>query len=145
MKQLLTAVVALGLAALITIPKLYRMAQIKAWIPGATITREVVAQKWHQLPSEYPRERDVYWISWGPAPIREVGPHRTNLEADDWARVEVGQPVNVVRIPGDEHTYTQNDIFVSTGNFVFDIVLLLIELTVGVAAIVRWRRARLAG
>ena len=41
----LALVVAVGLGAFVTGPKLYKMARIKGWLPGASVTRAVVTQK----------------------------------------------------------------------------------------------------
>jgi len=142
-KHVAVALLAFGMAFGITLPKLYKMCQIKLWIPGAVLGEERITQKWHQTPAEHPKGRNVYWISWGDTPIREVGAHRTNIEREQWESLRVGALVETVRIPGDPSPYLRrNDIFVSPGNFAFDFALLGVELFFGVSAIRNLLRLR---
>ncbi|MEM8640717.1 MAG: hypothetical protein AAGG51_18150 [Cyanobacteria bacterium P01_G01_bin.54] len=140
-KDVIALLVALGLAFGVTIPKLYKMGQIKGWLAGATETTEVITQKWHQTANEHPSERETYWIAWSETDIREIGNHRLNVTQEDWHRVEIGELIEVVSLPTDDHLYLRNGIFVSPENFVFDGVLLVGELTI--ATIMSIRLARL--
>jgi hypothetical protein len=120
----------MAVAGFITFPKLYRMCQVKGWIPGGVVRIETITDVWHQTPDEHPKGNHAYWVSWGSRSIRVVGHHRMNLEKEHWARFRVGDQVQLVDIPGDPHPHTRDGIFVSSGNFGFDIVLLLVELAV---------------
>lgn len=146
MRNLIIALACVGMAIGVTLPKLYAMTQIRGWIPGAVVRMETVSQKWNQTPAEHPDGRDVYWISWGTKSIREVGPHRLNVEPEEWPGIAIGSPVEIVTVSGDPWPHTRNGIFASNGQFVFDGCLLLAEaigaLLCGVAYA---RERRLAG
>ena len=90
MKYIAIFVIALGLAIFATIPKLYKMCQIRGWLPGATVVTETVSQKWHETPEAHNRYREVYWISWSDVDIQRIGTHRTNVTADRWNALNVG-------------------------------------------------------
>lgn len=124
------SVLALVLAFGVTGPKLIKMCQIRGWIPGAVVVEEVISKKWHQTPSQDPSERNTFWISWGDKSIMIRGNHRINLEEDDWEQIEVGQSIELTKVPGSNDIFLRDGIFASNGNFVFDIFLLLIELGV---------------
>ena len=141
---LLLALGALMMATILTIPKLYKMLQVKGVLPGAYTTTEYVRQKWDET-SRNDRRKHIYWISYGDKDIHEIGGHRTNMPRRQWEETNIGDQIEVVHIPGDRWTYLKDDpIFVSPGSFAFDIVLLAIELTVAATALVRWHRSRLA-
>lgn len=140
---------ALGLALGVTIPKLYKMTQIRGWQPGAIVEQHVITQKWHQSKEEHPRGRDAYWIAWTEDDIRSIGSHRLNVPAETWEAMAPGQPIEIVRFKGDRWPYLRNDpIFASNENFVFDLILLAIEVGTVVWAMRRLRAhfaARAAG
>src|SRR4051812_12850521 len=86
----------LGIAGLrFTLHKLHRMEQIRGWKPGATVRTEFVRQKFGDA------ENDAYWIALSDESIRRPGPHRMNLEREDWERLQLGAPLEVVYLPGD--------------------------------------------
>ncbi len=134
--------VALCVAVLMTGPKLFGMCQIKGWVPGATVRTELITQKWHEMRSEFDEISHVYWIAWGRRPIREVGDHRLNLEPEQWEAVRVGDRVEIIRVPGDSWPHTRDGIFVSPGNFQFDIGLLIAELIVAALSLHWWCNSR---
>lgn len=127
-------VIALGLAAAITGPKLYRMAQIKGFVDGAQTEIVTVTNKWHQS-VQGRRAREVYWVTWTNQDIKQVGSHRLNLTAERWNSVEIGDKIELIRLPGRDKAYDSAGIFVSEGNFIFDLLLLLLEIgvTIGMA------------
>jgi len=142
--RLLIALGALVMATVITIPKLYKMLQIKGVLRGAYTTTEYVSQKWDET-SPDDRRRHIWWIGYGHKDIHQIGGHRTNVPRRRWEETNIGDQIEVIHIPGDRWTYLKDgDIFVSPGHFAFDIVLLAIELTVAATALVRWHRSRLA-
>ena len=48
--------------------------------------------------------------------------------SEQWATVNVGDRIEIVHIPWSDDTYLKDGIYVSFGNFAFDIVLLILEL-----------------
>ncbi len=142
LKNVIILVVSLGLAFGVTAPKLYKMSQIRGWVPGATSRQETITQKWHQTSAEHPRGRDTYWIAWSDVEIRTVGDHRLNVEGDMWDGFEVGDQIDVVRLPGDRWPYTRDGIFASAGNIAFDCILLLAEIGVAVTMVIGLFRDR---
>ncbi|MFN7943584.1 MAG: hypothetical protein U0X73_18470 [Thermoanaerobaculia bacterium] len=106
-----------AVAALVSGVRLYWMGQIRGWIPGATVEKTVVTQKWHQTPDEHPNHINVYWIAWTAKPITESGTHRADLDVDRWSSLEIGSPVEVVRLAGSDQPYLRAGIFDSSGNF----------------------------
>jgi len=127
---------ALGVAVIVTGPKLYQMARIKGWLGGANSQERVIVEKWNQTPDQHPRGRDTYWISLTEDDIRKRGPHRLNLEPEQWRDLQVGDKIEVVYLPGDPEPYLRDGIYTSWGNFAFDFVLLGLEL--GVASAMAW-------
>jgi len=142
MKNILVMIFAAGLALFVTGPKLYKMCQVKGWIGGAGITQETISAKWHQTPEQHPRKRDAFWIAWQGADIKVRGSNRINLQREQFGTLRVGDTLDVVRLPDDPVPYLRQGIFVSPGNFVLDIVLLLTEIYFAVRAFTRWRLNR---
>ena len=142
MKNVFILVIALGMAFGVTIPKLYKMCQIKGWLPGANATNEIITQKWNQTPAEHPSGRDTYWIAWTDDDIRKVGEHRVNVPPEHWNHLNLGDQIEVVRLSGDGWAYLRDDIFVSVGNFAFDGILLVAEIGVAFAMLVGLNRNR---
>ncbi len=139
MRYLITAIAALAIAALGTIPKLYKMYQITGAISGATRETSVITAKWEEWEPQGRSILHFHMISWGDAAHRKDNSHSTRVDPGLWRSFSVGQSIELVRIPGDEHRYlADQDIFVSGGNFEFDYVLLAVELVVGVGALVKF-------
>lgn len=128
LKQILIFLAAIGLAVGVTGPKLIRMAKIRGWLPGATTETRTITQTWHQTPDQHPNGRDTYWISWTQEDIHIVGPHRLNVSPEKWSSLQVGQTLEVRSLPNDREIYLEEGIYASTGNFVFDLLLLAAEL-----------------
>jgi hypothetical protein len=113
-----------ALCMLSTTLKIRRMAIIRGWIPGREVVEKVLAQKWHQ---EVPHER--FWISTDKNnDIRIAHSGRIQVSTSSWNRIQIGQPITLVKAPGDSEFYLQNDIYSSPGNLVFDAFLLTGEL-----------------
>jgi hypothetical protein len=135
--------VALALAALVTGPKLYWRCQVKGLLPGATEHVRTVLETWHQGPDEHPRNRNVYWLRIAEGDIRENGQHRLHLAPKQWARIQVGDQLTMVSVGRSTRLYLPAGVFTSPLNFVFDVVLLLLEL--GCAMWMGWRLRRDSG
>jgi hypothetical protein len=137
------------LLILTTVPKLYEMFQIKGWIPGGRPQQVTITAKLHQTPEQSPDGREVYWIAWNGGDINRRGAHRTNMVYEQWTTAKVGDPLEIVYIPLSGDTYLRDGIYVSFGNFAFDVLLLILEL-LGISFAIRvlrqktraWRRRR---
>jgi hypothetical protein len=114
----------------VTTSKLYTMHQLKGRVAGASTVTYVVRQKWDDYSWDRTTEqmKHTYWVSWTDQSVKEPGTHRVNLPAENWARLKVGDPVEITYVPGDPEPYVRNSVFDSEGNFLFDYVLLLAEL-----------------
>ena len=100
--------------------KLYKMAQIKGFVPGRKLVTQLVTGSGEQQG----RREMVYWISWGGADWRVPSNNRTNLPEEIWENHPVGSEIQLVQ--HGETFYHPNGIFVSPGNFVFDVFLMLV-------------------
>jgi hypothetical protein len=134
-KSLGILVLAVGAAVLITGPKLVKMATIRGWLPGATVSAEVITQKWDHAS----RTGHAYWVAWSERDIREVGPHRLNVPQARWERLAIGDTITIVRVRRDRQAYLRDGIYASTGNFVLDVALLILEIGIVLAMIRRLR------
>lgn len=112
----------------ITAPKLYEMFQIKGWIPGGVPLQVTVTSKWHTTAEEARNGRETYWVAWNGGDITVKGKHRANMFQAQWNTVKIGDTQNIVYIPWSDDTYLKDGVYVSFGNFVFDFVLLTLEL-----------------
>ncbi len=131
MLRAILAVIVCGISVmllLITAPKLYEMFQIKGWIPGGVPLQVTVTSKWHETAEEARDRRETYWVAWNGGDIRVRGKHRTNMFQEQWDTVKIGDTQNIVYIPWSDDTYLKDGVYVSFGNFVFDFVLLTVEL-----------------
>jgi hypothetical protein len=138
-KRVVISVVLVGVAFFVTIPKLYRMAQIRGFIAGGVIQPLPILEKWHQTPAEHHKGRNVWWLRLHPGDIRQPGNHRANVEKSQWESFKVGQTIETVAIPGDKSIYLlRGDIYAETSHFVIDFLLLGAEL--GGAAYLMLRR-----
>lgn len=124
-------VLCLALLTPFTLWKLHKMCVIRGWLPGATTTHHTVTKKTRG------RGRHgfyFYYLCWGSSEVYEFSGERVQVDADHYDQVPIGSEIEVVHYPGDPATYTRSDIYTSNGNFIFDGVLLVLELCgVGVA------------
>ncbi len=140
---LIGAAALLLLAVTVTGPKLYKMAQIRGFVPGAEVVQKQITDKWHQTSAEHHKGRNVYWISWGNKSIKEKGAHRVNLEHDTWKQYHIGQKLELAYIGKDSKPYLADGIYASNDNLIFDCVLLLIELFGAITLMLAYRKQRL--
>ena len=117
----------------ITTSKLYTMYQLRGSISGATNVTYQVRQKWDDYSwNRSTKEMEhTYWVTWTDQNIQEPGTHRVSLSYGKWARLKVGDPIEITYVPRDPEPYVRNDIFDSQGNLVFDYILLLAEVAGG--------------
>jgi hypothetical protein len=110
--------------ALFTAGKLYKMASIRGWVPGAIYKEHVVTDK-RVLEGTY---GPVHWLAWSDADITERSPMRENVEKEQWDNIAIGATITMAYYRDDPEPYKPDGIFVSAGNFVFDLLLLTLEL-----------------
>ena len=127
-RPLILLVVA-ALLTLVTTHKLFRMCQIKGWLPGASVHQQRVTDLWHEIRETSRGTRHTYWVGWGVGPTQQPGPHRLNLPFAAWSALHTGDLIEIIWLPFDHLPYTRDDIFVQPGQFAFDGVLLVLELT----------------
>jgi hypothetical protein len=121
----------LGVAGvLFTLNKLEKMEQIRGWKPGETVRKEVIRQK-HKDPND-----GTCWVAFTDESIHRAGPHRINLQPEAWNRLQVGDPIDIVYLPGNPSPYTRDGIFANDGNFEFDRALLVVEIGMIVLSVV---------
>jgi hypothetical protein len=139
----LALVVSIALACGVTGPKLYKMAQIMGWQPGAKITNGWITSKGVDQDL---RGRTFYWVSWANHNGTPTRADRNNVSSEVWEGMKVGDPVEVVRVSGDDAAYLRNGVYVEPGNFVFDLGLLAISVGVAIASAGRllwwWKKGR---
>lgn len=142
MWRIIGIILAIFLALGVTVPKLVKMSQIKGWTTGAEVKVEKVTQKWNQTPDIHPSNRNTFWISWSNKDIKLVGDHRTNVQKEKWDNINIGDEIELIYVPGDTSAYLRDGIFVEYGNFVFDIVLLLGEITTVIILLIQLIKRR---
>ncbi len=111
-----------------TSTKLYRMAKIRGWVEGATVTQKRLTDKRVMAYKDRRGKQGSYWVAWDGGDIGRPGPHRTNVEREMWTAMQVGDVVEIVMVPGDERPQLRAGIFASDGNLVFDFVLIGLEI-----------------
>jgi predicted DNA-binding protein (UPF0278 family) len=84
--------------------------------------------------------REVYWLAWDGGDADVPGRHRINVERHVFEATQIGDTIRLVFEDGDP--YLRDGIYVSRGNFIFDVCLLAFELALCVVATVRLLRRR---
>ena len=139
-KYLAFTAIAIILAAGVTGPRLYRMAQVRGLIDGATGSTETVTRMWEErVESWWPFSRSRYWMSWGDEDVQQPGNHRVRVGMYDWAGTAVGSQIEVVRLEEGGTPYLQYGRFTSPLRFVASIITLLVELGVAGLALMMWK------
>jgi hypothetical protein len=141
MRYLITAGIAFAIAGIFTIPKLHKMYQITGDIPGAMHETHVVTAKWDEWVDMRRSRNHYYMISWGDPAHQHDRRFSTNVEPWIWRSIAIGQPIEFLRIPGDDERYlAKDDIFVE--GFTFDYGLLAAELILGTWAVIKFFNTR---
>ena len=133
----LALVASLGVGLGMTGSKLYKMAQIKGWLPGATVTPAVTTQKGVDRAQGRRQIEDSYWVSWAKGDVRGSWAERERVSPDVWETMKVGDPIELIRVPGDSQAYLRNGVFVDPDNFAFDLILFAGAMAVAVVSAVR--------
>ncbi len=140
------AVLALWLMLAVTGPKLYKMAQIRGFTAGGTLLERTITDKASQdwtaaFDSDSSSSRGTYYfISWNEQPALEAGPNRINIQREQWENLNIGDSIDLVRVANDDATYIRTGIFASNSNFIFDAMLLLLQLVIIINSAVRLLR-----
>ena len=124
-------VISIGIGLLgtfITVPRLYKMFQIKGYISGATLTTNYVTKKW--VSDSHLRYETHYNISWAEDTVNIKENQVDNIDKETWKNMNVGYTINVVSFRSDKKAYTNNSLYVANGNFILDFVLLAGQLFV---------------
>jgi hypothetical protein len=116
-------VVAVALA-LYTTRKLHRMARIRGFVDDVPTEQHRVNYK-----STSPGARRTYCSLWWRTPGKSV--QWVEADCDYWERTQVGDAIEIVRLDGDVYL-RDGDIYTSTGNFIFDCLLLAAELVTAI-------------
>lgn len=140
------AVLALWLMLAVTGPKLYKMAQIRGFTAGGTLLERTITDKasqdWSTAfdPDRISSRGTNFFIAWNEQPALEAGPNRINIQREQWENLNIGDSIDLVRIPNDDATYIRTGIFASNSNFIFDAILLSLQLAIIINSAVRLLR-----
>lgn len=124
-KYLLFAAIIALIAVFITIPKLYKMSQIRGIFSGAIVNNYKITNKWI---SEGRRNRTYYYITWAEDINNIKQGEKENIEKEKWEKLNIGDNVEIVKFQNDESSYIKDGIYDSTGNFIIDFILLSGEI-----------------
>jgi len=103
--------------------KLFKMTQIRGWVSGTTVIEKIITDK-QSNPSE-----NSFWLSWDGQNADKVGLNRTNIPKSLWLTYQVGDSLQLVKVPRSDRFYLQDGIYAANENFVFDIILFIGEIT----------------
>jgi hypothetical protein len=124
-------VISIGIGLLgtfITVPRLYKMFQIKGVISGATVTAKSITKKW--VSDSHLRYETHYNISWAEDTVHIKENQIDNIDKETWKNMNVGDDIKVVSFRNDKKAYTTNSLYVANGNFILDFILLAGQLFV---------------
>jgi hypothetical protein len=110
-------------------PKIFEMFKIKGWLPGGVTERVTITSKSFASAENSVDGREFYYVAWNGADINLPSNQRENLTFERWSGLKAGDTLEIVAIPWTGKTYQRDGIFVSFGNFIFDLILVLIELS----------------
>ncbi|MBL8915962.1 MAG: hypothetical protein JNM17_35010 [Archangium sp.] len=115
-------IVALGAVGLrFTSAKLERMKQVRGFIPADDARKVPVLEK--------AVIDGANWVRWNDeAGIDRIGGHRFSLPSDAFQRYQPGDQIEVLFFEDERAPIPRESVFAEDGNFVFDRVLLAIEL-----------------
>jgi hypothetical protein len=116
--------------------KLYGIAQIKGWIPGAEVRRAFIVQKGMD-PSRRLRDQDSYWVSWEYGEVRDSWYRRVRVSPEVWQDMQLGGPIDLIRVGDDPHTYLREGVGVEWGNIALDLGMLAVAVVVFLVTSVR--------
>jgi hypothetical protein len=120
--------VGLGTLA-VTCDKLYAMAQIRGWLPGATMTTCTVTEKYEDIWTRIQRN-GAFRLN---CPnLQRMPGQRVQLSLALWLKTQVGTTLPIVQVGGlfEGNLYVQNDLGSSDGDFVVDGAFLIVEVLV---------------
>jgi hypothetical protein len=113
----IVAILCILLAVFVTFPKIQKMFQIQGNLPGATSEMQTVVQK-----NQSRSRASDYWEITTDSGFNE----RITFEA--WSKLNIGDLIELRRIGPSNELYAKDGIFTEAGNFIFDYVLLFLEI-----------------
>jgi hypothetical protein len=134
-KPALFIVLLVGLGTLaFTSYKIYTMAQIRGWLPGAKGTTCIVTAKFEDI---WTRIQKNGAFSLDCPYLERVPGHRVQLSLERWLKIGVGTSLPIVRVGGfyGEELFVQNDLGSSDGDFAVDAMFWMGELLVSYIAL----------
>ena len=113
--------------ALFTTHKLYKMCCIRGFVGERRIEAHRVRDKTVEHGA---KNRTFCFVSWAEDAREDDRRHRLAVDCDYWETVKPDDRIEVVRLGEDSDIYLRgnDDIFASNGQFIFDLVLLGLEL-----------------
>jgi hypothetical protein len=115
--------------AIFTTHKMYSMARMRGFIGKRIITVHHITDKKRETSFRNAHEREFCFVSWAESASENDPQHRVQVDCDRWRKLELGDRIEVARIDEDDSGHMIGaEVFESDGNFVFDMVLLGIEL-----------------
>ena len=112
-----------------TCTKIYAMAQIRGWLPGAKVTTCFVTEKYEDVWSRL-QHNGAFRLNC-PNLVRTPG-HHVQLSLERWLTTKVGTALPIVQVGGffSDDLYVQNDLGSSDGDFVVDGMFIIAEMLV---------------
>lgn len=111
---------------LFTGAKIIKMLKIREIIEGSNYIKKEITGKWIDNVSD----SDSYWISWNNVNIKERSTDRINLPNEEWKKFEIGDTIEITYFKYDIFPYYKNGIYASNGNFIFDLIIICIEVSI---------------
>lgn len=136
---LLLLIVALGLG-LFTGQKLYKMTQIRGWVPGAQVIQKTITDTATDISTGRRGGDKVFYVAWDGQDAQVSGPNRTNVDEATYQKLWAGKEVELIKVFGDRKYYLRNGIYADNSNFTFDITIFLAEIVLLIIAVVRLLR-----
>jgi len=134
-KPFVVIVLLVGLVALaFTSYKIYTMAQIRGWLPGAKVTTCTVTAKFEDW---WTRIQKNGAFTLDCPNLQRVPGHRVQLSYELWLNIGVGTSIPVVQVAGlyGADLFVQNDLGSSDGDFAVDAMFLMGEVLVSLIAV----------
>jgi hypothetical protein len=112
--------------AIFTTHKLYTMCRIRGFVGERRIEAHRVTGK---TVEHGEKDRTFCFVSWAEDAREDDLRHRVQADCDYWETVKPDDRIELVRLDGDGETYLRGgDVYTANGQFIFDLVLLGVEL-----------------
>jgi hypothetical protein len=117
--------------------RLYTEAQVKGWIPGATVTPAIITQKGIDPRRGFRVYEDTYWVSWEYGEVRDSWDRRVRVSPEVWKGMHLGDPIEVIHVPSEDRPYLRNGMGLEWSIFVPSVGMLAIAVVVFLVSSVR--------